>query len=123
MNIKRFEEISKSKGQIFDDKFIYTHIPSPNKSDYERGYIERYFIQKANDKDAKIYEVDEKGFTKFFDNPFYTNIALDWKIKGSDTEIKNSNKKSINLNFNLIPKLAIFLPNLLQFKEKKDLEI
>lgn len=123
MNIQRFEEISKNKGELYNDKFIYTHTPSPIESDYYRGYIERYFIQKSNDKDSKIYEVDVKGFRKFFDDPFYTNVALDWRIKGTDEQIKNSNKKSISLNFELMPKLAIFLPNLLQFKEKKDLEI
>jgi hypothetical protein len=123
MDIDRFDEISKGKEQLYFNKTISSHIPSPIESDYVRGYIERYFMQKANDLESKIIELDYIGYRKFYDNPFYTVIALDWKIKGTDEQIKESNSKSIKLNFSKIPKLAFYLPNLLQFKEKKDLEL
>ena len=37
---------------------IRTFIPTPNYIDYRRGYIVRYFIQRVNDKDATIYEIN-----------------------------------------------------------------
>ena len=118
MDIERFEAISKDKGQKYRLMPISTHIPSPNESDYERGYIERYFVQKANDSESKIFEVDFIGFKKFSKSAFYTTIALDWRIKGTDEQIKESNGKSIQLNYHKMQKLPIYLPNLLQFRKK-----
>lgn len=123
MDIKRFNEISSNKQLAYKEKSISPHIPTPIDSDYERGYIQRYFIQKANDTESRIIEVDYLGFRKFSGNPFWTAIVIDWRIKGTDEQIKDSNSKSIKLHFQKIPKLGIYLPNLLQFKQKKDLVI
>ncbi len=121
MNIDRFEEISPKKRQIFEQRKISQHIPDPNDSDYERGYIVRYFIQKANDSEAPIYELDYIGHRKFANDPFNSSVSLDWRLTGTDEQIKDSNSKSIKLHYEKMPKLAIYLPNLLQFKKKKDL--
>ena len=123
MDIERYKIISTKRGQLFDSKKISPHIPQPNEMDYKRGYITRYFIQKANDTEAPVYEVDYLGYRKFFENPFITAISLDWKIKGTDEDIKTANLKSVKLQYKKIPKLQIYLPNFLQFKEKKDLVI
>lgn len=123
MNIERYQQIATKRGQLFDSKKISPHIPQPNETDYKRGYITRYFIQKANDVESAVYEVDYLGYRKFYEHPFTTAISLDWKIKGSDDEIKDANLKSIKLHYKKIPKLMIYLPNLLQFKQKKDLVI
>lgn len=123
MDLKRFEQISKGKGQLFRQKTINAHIPSPVESDYVRGYIQRFFIQKSNDTESKIFEVDMMGYRKFVNNPFYNAVSVDWRIKGTDEQIKESNQKSIKLQYEVMPKLQIYLPNLLQFREKKDLAI
>ena len=100
MDIERYKQIATKRGQVFDSKKISAHIPQPNEMDYKRGYITRYFIQKANDTEAPVYEVDYLGYRKFFEHPFTTAISLDWKIKGSDDEIKDSNFKSIKFYSN-----------------------
>ena len=49
--------ITKYKNLILDKidtpKFysanIKTHVPSPTENDYKKGYVTRYFSQKAND--------------------------------------------------------------------------
>lgn len=123
MDINRFEQISKNKRQLYTEKVISAHLPEVKEMDYKRGYIERYFIQKANDTESKIIEVNFNGYTKFNNNPFYNTISLEWRLKGEDSEIKESNLKSIKRHYSIMPKLQIYLPNLLQFKEKKDLEI
>ena len=120
MNSDRYKQIAKT-GTTFDEKRISPHVPTPTELDYDRGYIVRYFIQKANDVKARITEVDYIGYKKFVGDAFYTTVSLDWKIKGSDEEIKECNFKSIKTGIDKIPLLQSYLPNLIQFKKKKDL--
>jgi hypothetical protein len=109
-NTYRYASVAKL-GQEFSPKKIAAHIPTPQDVDYQRGYIVRYFIQKANDKDSKIFEVDEYGFAKFINSPFY--IAV---------EIRQSNMKSINFVKKQMPALKMYLVNYLQFS-KNNLEL
>ena len=51
-------------------------------------------------------------------NPFYIQTKLDWRISGEPTEVKKSNSVSLQLASNDIPKIALYLPNLLQFHKK-----
>jgi hypothetical protein len=122
MNIDRYSEISNN-GSTFDEKVISTHIPTPTELDYNRGYIVRYFIQKANDSKSRIVEVDYIGYKKFVGDVFYTAATLDWKIKGNDAEITECNFKSIKTVINKIPLIQSYLPNLKQFKKKTELVV
>jgi len=111
-NLSTFE-----KGQDFKNLTIVAHIPTPDEIDYKRGYIERYFVQRANDTSGKITEINQAAYSKFVRTPFYTAVSLDWKIIGSDDEIKDCNFKSIKFVLKDMPKLQMYLPNLLQFKK------
>ncbi len=122
MDLNRYNKVANI-GSDFREKRISPHLPTPTDLDYERGYIVRYFIQKANDTQSRITEVDYIGYSKFVDTAFYTTVSLDWKIKGTDTEIKECNFKSIKTGIDRIPLIQSYLPNLVQFKKKKDLVI
>ena len=110
--LSRFE-----KGESFKNLQIAAYIPVINEVDYMRGYISRYFIQRANDMTGRITEINEIAFSKFVNAPFYTAITLDWKITGSDDEIKDCNSKSIKFVLKEMPKIQMYLPNLLQFRK------
>lgn len=122
LDINRYKKINNPNA-IYNSVKIQTHAANPNEIDYKRGYVTRYFIQKANDSDSTIYEVDYIGFSKFIDNPFYTHVNLNWRIIGTDEQIKDSNFKAIRLLTPRIPKLQLYLPNLLQYKQIKNLEV
>jgi hypothetical protein len=122
MDLNRYNKVSNI-GSDFREKRISPYLPTPNDLDYERGYIVRYFIQKANDTQSRITEVDYIGYSKFVGDAFYTTVSLDWKIKGTDAEIKQCNFKSIKTGIDRIPLIQSYLPNLMQFKKKKDLVI
>ena len=94
------------------------YIPELTDVDYKRGYVERYFIQKSNDKASPIYEVNSSGFSKFSKNPFWVTIALDWRLVGEATEVKKSNSVSIRIAAEVMPRIQLYLPNLLQFHKK-----
>jgi hypothetical protein len=122
MDLTRYNKVANI-GSEFREKRISPHIPTPTDLDYERGYIVRYFIQKANDTQSRITEVDYIGYSKFVENAFYSTVSLDWKIKGTDEEIRECNFKSIKTGIDRIPLIQSYLPNLVQFRKKKDLVI
>lgn len=117
--IKRGRYITLAKKNIEDFKFsINTFVPNPTESDYKKGYITRFFIQKANDSQSYIYEVSKDTYKEFVTNNFFVNTSLDWRINGDDVDIKKSNSESVRLASQKINKLQLYLPNLLQFRKK-----
>jgi hypothetical protein len=117
MNISRYNRLAENISE-FKINSIKTFIPTPTEDDYRRGYIERYFIQKANDENSYIYEVNKKFYSDIKSNPFYINTTVKWKIVGNDEEIKDANFKSIKLASNIIKSISLYLPNYLQFRKK-----
>lgn len=117
MNPERYKTIANLNTD-FDVPNIKQHIPSPTETDYRIGYIVRYFIQKANDINAPIHEVDEYGFTNFQNNPFYVVTVMDWRISGQNDQIRQSNAASIRVASKQIRNLSLYLPYLLQFHQK-----
>jgi hypothetical protein len=122
LDIKRYKIINNDT-TVYNGVSIKTYTPNVTETDYKRGYVTRYFVQKANDIESVIYEVDYIGFSKAIDNPFYTCESINWRIIGTDDEIRDSNFKAIRLLTPRIPKLQLYLPNLLQFKQVKSLEV
>ena len=106
---------------------INTHFPTLTDSDYTRGWITRYFIQKTNDKGATIYEVNYSEYSRILSNSLYTGILVRWRISGPiatqydssgnvlDKGVRESNRIAISLVADKIPNLKFYLPNLLQF--------
>ena len=114
MDLNRYKNIIKLPTQYKSIKIV-TYLPAPNEFDYKKGYITRYFLQKANDFDSPIYEVKQNAMMKYSNNSFYTVVSLDWRLVGTNEEIKKSNSASLKLVSVKVPKIALYLPNLLQF--------
>jgi len=114
MNIDRYKSISKLPTEYKLEK-IPAHIPEPTEFDYKRGYITRYFVQKSNDTLAPVYEINASTFTNLSNNSFYKTITLDWRLIGNIEQIKESNFKSVKIAAKILPRVQIYLPNLLQF--------
>jgi hypothetical protein len=106
---------------------IKSFVPSPNQTDYDRGYIRRYFAQMANDKLAPIYEVSESESSRLKSSSVYRTVNLRWRIKGplkmifkddgtiADKGVEESNRKAIELVSDKMPALKLYLVHLLQF--------
>ena len=117
MNIDRYAEISKL-GFQFEPKTLSAHIPTPNEMDYERGYIVRYFVQKANDTSSHIFEISDELRMEFITTAFYTITSINWKITGPLNEMRESNRKSVQLGCKVLPNLYLYLSNLIQFSKQ-----
>jgi hypothetical protein len=118
MGISTFEYNDLLRGQNKEkivNHNIITHIPTPDYLDFRRGYIIRYFIQRFNDNNATIYEVNEKQFQKYLIDGFYNSVFLEWRLTGNFDEINISNEKSVKLASKKMPALILHLPNYLQF--------
>lgn len=106
---------------------IETHIPNPTKEEYKRGWITRYFIQRTNDKTSPIFEVNSIQFSKSISNDLYTAVSIRWRLTGpketiydsngnlKEKSVSESNRIAIQLVYDRIPNLKLYLPNLLQF--------
>ena len=117
MDLDRYNQISKLNSS-FEKKKIATIIPKPIEKDYKNGYIKRYFIQKLNDSSSPIYEIKQSSFSSFNGNAFYSAVSLYWRLTGSKEDVKNSNRESVRIACETIPKLYLYLPNLIQFYKK-----
>jgi hypothetical protein len=117
MSRGRYIFLNKNKLDNFNIS-LDSFVPTPSKDDYLRGYIVRFFVQKANDKKSHIFEISHESFKEYSNNPLLSTTKLDWRLTGEDGQIKNSNRESIRISSKSIPNLYLYLPNLLQFKQK-----
>ena len=121
MSISQFEyefSISKKKLSFFDAKDIKAYKPMPTKSDYTRGYIVRYFVQRVNDANGLIYEIAKENYLSYVNDVFYSTTNLDWKITGTNEEIKMANEKSVKLASKKMVAIQMFLVNYLEFAKQ-----
>lgn len=115
IELSKYTVVAKGN-DVFDNiPTINAHIPTPTEFDYKRGFIERYFVQKVNDSNSFIYEVDSKSYENVANSSFYRYIKLKWKISGDADKARESNKTSIRLVSSDMKSLILYLPNYLQF--------
>ena len=127
MSLDRYKAIQTSFQNDLRDVKITTLIPNPTESDYDNGFIRRYFIQKGNDKSSPILEVSRREYEKMVKKPLYIGVSIKWRISGPiaetmldsvlDKGVRESNRIAISLVSDKMPNLKIYLPNLLQFHE------
>ena len=98
---------------------ILAHIPNITEGDYLNGYIERYFVQKVNDINAPIEEINSNDITEITASKYYTVANITWRLIGSPQEIMDSNSQSVREGTKTIPNLSYYLSNLLQFAKVK----
>jgi hypothetical protein len=127
MNIlDSYNKLINSNSVLPNDK-VDTYVPTPTPTDYSRGYITRYFIQKVNDKQSPIFEINSKTYSRFVTNPLFVVCSIKWRLTGPketkyrengdllDLSVSDSNRRSIKSVYEFIPLLNSYLPNLLQF--------
>jgi hypothetical protein len=124
--IDKYDNLTGYK-QKFSKLDVKSHFPKLKESDYNKGFIIRYFVQKVNDLNSPIYEISSSSYSSYNNNPFFIASAVRWRIVGPketvydedgsivDKSVSESNRISINLQSKKIANLKLYLPNLLQF--------
>lgn len=70
-------------------------ITEPTDSDYNIGYIWRYFYKQFNRPNMPVIEINKKDFNKASNHYLYKTIAIKWKIIGDKLNVENINKNII----------------------------
>lgn len=125
---KRYRQLKYDSTSGLESK-IRSFLPTPNKVDYERGYVTRFFIQRSNDSSAVVYEVSDVEYSRLESNALFNGTSLRWRISGpneiiydknnvvTDKGVIESNRISVKLASENMPNLKLYLPNLKQFKQ------
>ena len=104
-----------------------TIVPIPKETDYETGFMERYYCQKINDSNGFVFEIANNTYRELKDNPYWKTAILRWRIRGPIEPIYNdmrqlmdmgviqSNKNSIQITASTLKNIGLYLPNILQF--------
>jgi hypothetical protein len=92
----------------FDLYEQYTTIKSTNREiypsnitldvtdkDYTKGFVVRYFVKKANDINAQIFEISKADFNKNL--TLYDKTKFNWIISGVKEDVLLGNLKTIKL--------------------------
>ena len=95
------------KVKDFDLYEQYTFIKSTNREtypsnitpditdkDYTKGFVIRYFVKKANDINAQVFEISKSDFNKNL--TLYDKIKLNWIILGIKEEVLLGNLKTMD---------------------------
>jgi hypothetical protein len=116
-----------NNSKLFEVNIPQTIVPNPNDDDYKVGFIVRYFVQKTNDENAHIFEVNQNEYQKLKNNAHWKVMDLKWRIKGPQTTtykmdgniddkgVTDSNKAAITRASYSLKNIALYLPNILQF--------
>jgi hypothetical protein len=104
-----------------------TIVPIPTESNYETGFMERYFCQKVNDNNGFVFEISFDVYKELEINPYWKVVIMRWRIRGPkesvynefgtliDMGVKQSNKNSISIISSSLKNIGLYLPNVLQF--------
>lgn len=118
IDISRYNRILEVDNTEFIIPPVQAFVASPIADDYKKGYLQRYFIQKASDASGYIYEVEKYYYTEVLSNPFFKGVVLKWKISGNREEVREMNRKSVSYASKDMKALSLYLPNYLQFHKE-----
>ena len=76
----------KNLSMLEEPTRVIESLPSPVQTDYDTGYIIRYFLRPANRTD-EIHEVADSVYNKIQDLKYYKKLSFKWRISGSNTTI------------------------------------
>ncbi len=118
-NIYRYTSLAILKDITATPPTLISYVPDLSDSDYENGYITRYFAQKANDDSAPITEIESTAEMELKMDGYYKVSSIEWRLIGTPQQIMDSNKASIELVKSEMKNLKLYLSNLLQFARVK----
>jgi len=114
-------------------------VPIPTEEDYKRSWFLRYFVQRANDLNAEIVEIDEKQYNAIFGQSsvinyqLYIPMNLRWKIAGPLHDeiddftrrvvvpgVEDTNRRTVQASEKKMPGLSTKLVKLDQFYSDDD---
>tara|TARA_B100000900_G_C20601622_1_gene725917 strand:- start:40 stop:459 length:420 start_codon:yes stop_codon:yes gene_type:complete len=109
---------------------LSAYVPKPKESDYNRGYIRRFFAQPTNDKLGVVTEISGDDYIRISTSALYRAVTLRWRIKGplkmtfkddgtiADKGVSESNRIALDIVSKDMPGIKLYILHLLQFYKK-----
>ena len=118
-NTTRYAEITELQFNNHQaPKFYY---PRPSDQDYDKGYINRYFVQKQNELYI-IREINEDDFSNInnanrigINGNLYNTLKLRWVIRGSQKDVEITNTQSLLYNERTMSGISKYLTDRIEF--------
>ena len=115
-----FAQYKNTKGSLSREFYYKSHKLIVLKKHRKKGTIKRFFARRNDDISQRIFEIKEQQFG--MDSIFYDKISLDWKLNGSEDDIKLQNIKALKETDKTLSGIADLL-NPLEFYIKEDLTV
>jgi hypothetical protein len=124
-----YKDIAKNLKK-FVINYPQTIVPNPIDTDYQNGFIRRYFTRRANDEFGHIFEISEETYGQYIIDVFWISDTVKWRIAGpleaaykengdiADKGVRDSNKAAMGHASKNLKNISLYLPNLLQFYKK-----
>lgn len=91
-------------------------VTLPTTTDYQAGYMFRFFYKQVNNPAALVKEVSKVQFDTITGNFLYTTLSIKWKITGDEEAVKQINTNILNIADRNLPGIKVLLQrNLLQY--------
>ena len=97
--IDKYDNLTGYK-QKFSKLDVKSHFPKLKESDYNKGFIIRYFVQKVNDLNSSIYEIKSSSYSSYNNNPYFIASNIRWRIKGPKKTIYDEDGSIIEMQVN-----------------------
>ena len=88
-NYDIYSRLKGLKRELYPSKFSL----KLKEKDYKNKSTTRFFIQKANDKNALVYEISESDFNKNL--TLYNKTSFNWVISGNKEDARSQNRITI----------------------------
>jgi len=115
-----YGKYKKAKESLSREFYYKSHKLVVLKKHRKKGTIKRFFARRNDDTSQRIFEIKEQQFG--MDSIFYDKVSLDWKLNGSEGDIKLQNTKTLKEADKTLPGIEDLL-NPLEFYTKEDLTV
>ena len=120
------DNYKKLKNIKIRNKTPKAFFPKPNEFNYQKGFIERYFIQMRATPGSPIIEINADTYYQYQSDIYYSVVGIKWKITGEleDKYTENGeyvpsvhtvNSLIIKEAEKVLPELNLYLVNTKQF--------
>tara|TARA_Y100000593_G_C4266654_1_gene315119 strand:+ start:543 stop:1286 length:744 start_codon:yes stop_codon:yes gene_type:complete len=123
-DLKKYKTIGRRGSKIEESRGVIEEVqytPIVTTTDYEKGFIDRYFVQRKSNPNNPVLEVE--SFSNF-NGKYYKQVTVEWKIKGPrrhdtytpdglllEKSIYNFNRDSLKFATGIIPELKFKVTN------------
>ena len=113
-NLTPFEGYLKAKkGNPPKSKYFKNQIALPKKSQYQKGFFTRYFLQMASDEGSPVLEVRKREYMKA--DATYRKIDFKWSLNGNIEKQELENIRTVENIQKTFPQIRVKVYNFVEF--------